>query len=126
MLVMATVDGSNVPSMSESFDRTVTVTGVDDALTDNDKNYFINLAPAVSTDLNYSGLDPNDVTVTNVDDDTAGIVVTPTAGLVTTEAGSADTFSVVLSNQPTADVTIGISSSDTTEGTVSVSGQYYY
>src|SRR6186713_284972 len=44
--------------------------------------------------------------------------VTPTTGLTTTEAGGTATFSVVLTTQPTADVTIGLSSSDTTEGTV--------
>ena len=32
-------------------------------------------------------LDPNDVSATNTDDDTAGITVTPTSGLVTTEVG---------------------------------------
>ena len=50
-----------------------------------------------------------------------GITVTPTSGLVTTEAGGSDTFTIVLDSQPTADVTIGLSSSDTTEGTVSPS-----
>ena len=48
----------------------------------------------------------------------AGITVTPTAGLMTTEAGGTATFTVVLNTQPTADVTIALSSSDTTEGTV--------
>ena len=56
--------------------------------------------------------------MTNTDDDTAGITVTPTSGLTTTEAGGTATFTVVLDTQPTADVTIGLSSSDTTEGTV--------
>ena len=50
---------------------------------------------------------------------TAGITVSPTSGLVTTEAGGTATFTVVLTSQPTADVTIGLTSSDTTEGTVS-------
>ena len=45
--------------------------------------------------------------------------MTPTAGLTTTEAGGTATFTVVLNTQPTADVTIALSSSDTTEGTVS-------
>ena len=45
--------------------------------------------------------------------------MTPTAGLMTTEAGGTATFTVVLNTQPTADVTIALSSSDTTEGTVS-------
>ena len=47
------------------------------------------------------------------------ISVTPTAGLVTTESpGPSASFDVVLTGEPAADVTIGISSSDTTEGTV--------
>ncbi len=48
-----------------------------------------------------------------------GILVTPTAGLVTTEDAGSASFSVVLNIAPTADVTVNISSSDTTEGTVS-------
>src|SRR5258705_451576 len=51
----------------------------------------------------------------------AGITVAPTAGLLTSEAGSTATFSVVLNSQPTADVVISVASSDATEGTVSVS-----
>ena len=48
----------------------------------------------------------------------AVVTVTPTAGRVTTEAGGTDTFTVVLAAPPTTDVTIGVSSTDTTEGTV--------
>ena len=48
-----------------------------------------------------------------------GITVSPTSGLLTSESGDADSFTVVLDAAPTADVTIGISSSDTSEGTVS-------
>ena len=48
-----------------------------------------------------------------------GITVNPTSGLTTTEAGGTAQFDVVLDAPPTADVTIGISSSDTGEGTVS-------
>ena len=54
----------------------------------------------------YSGGNATDVSVTNTDDDTAGITVTPTTGLATTEAGGTATFTVVLNTQPTADVTI--------------------
>jgi len=49
----------------------------------------------------------------------AGITVTPTAGLVTTEAGGRATFTVRLNSRPSASVSIGVSSSDTTEGRVS-------
>ena len=43
----------------------------------------------------------------------------PVSGLVTTEGGGTASFTVVLNTQPTASVAIGLSSSDTTEGTVS-------
>jgi len=49
------------------------------------------------------------------------INVSPTSGLTTTQAGGTAQFQVFLSAQPTADVTIGIQSSDTTQGTVSTS-----
>ena len=98
--------------------QTVTVTGVNDALDDGDIAYSIVTAPATSAG-GYNGVDASDVSVTNTDNDTAGITVNPTAGLSTTEGGGTATFTVVLNTQPTANVTIGLSSSDTTEGTVS-------
>ena len=48
-----------------------------------------------------------------------GITVTPQLGLVTTQAGGTATFSMVLNSQPTDSVTIGLSSSNSAEGTVS-------
>jgi MYXO-CTERM domain-containing protein len=51
----------------------------------------------------------------------AGISVVPTGGLVTTEAGGTDSFTVVLDAAPTADVTIPVSSSNPAEGSVSTS-----
>jgi subtilisin-like proprotein convertase family protein len=48
-----------------------------------------------------------------------GIVVDPISGLTTTEGGGTATIRVALSTHPMADVTIGFSSSDTNEGTVS-------
>ncbi len=48
-----------------------------------------------------------------------GITVAPTEGLITTEAGEADAFTVVLNTQPAADVFISLASSDFTEGMVS-------
>ncbi len=47
-----------------------------------------------------------------------GVTVTPASGLQTSEAGGTAVFTVVLDTQPTADVTIALSSSDTSEGTV--------
>ena len=88
--------------------------------------YTIVTAAATSTDPNYNGVNASDVTVTNTDNDTAGITVTPTAGLTTTEAGGTATFTVVLNTQPTADVTIGLSSSNTNEGTVEPGEPHVY
>ena len=98
--------------------RTVTVTGVNDLFDDGDVIYSIVTAPATSSDRSYNGLNASDVSVTNTDDDTAGFTLTPTSGLITTEAGGTATFTVVLTARPTANVTIGLISSDTTEGTV--------
>lgn len=96
--------------------KPVTVTGVADDLADGDVAYRIITAPAVSADLQYHGRDPTDVSVTNQD---TLIRVSPTSGLVTTEAGGTATFTLVLTRQPTANVTVGLASSDASEGTVS-------
>ena len=118
-----TVNQASVTFTSDNWNtaQTVTVTGVNDALDDGDIAYDIVTTPASSSDSSYNGLSTGNVSVTNTDNDAAGITVTPTFGLTTTEAGGTATFTVVLTSQPTADVTIGLSSSDTTEGTVSPS-----
>ncbi|MFV2065759.1 MAG: beta strand repeat-containing protein, partial [Pirellulales bacterium] len=51
-------------------------------------------------------------------DDLAGIDVTPTSGLMTTEADGTAAFTVTLTSQPRNTVTIPLTSSDTGEGTV--------
>ncbi len=125
-----TVDKSSLlfTAANWSTAQTVTVTGQDDNLADGDKSYNIVLAKALSADPQYGGttranradaIDPPDVSVTNADDDTAGVTVTETDdSTATTEAGGTDTINVVLDTQPVSDVTIAVSSSDTTEGRV--------
>ncbi len=98
--------------------QTVTVTGADDFLDDGDVGYTVLVGLITSADFRYNGFDPGDVAVTNTDNDTSGFTVSAISGN-TTEAGGTATFTVVLTAQPTADVSIGISSDDTTEGTVS-------
>ncbi|MEG4171337.1 MULTISPECIES: DUF4347 domain-containing protein [unclassified Microcoleus] len=97
----------------------ITISGVDDLVADGPKPYKIVTAAAVSSDPNYNNLDPDDVTVTNSDNDTAGITVNPTAGLTTGEDGTKANFTVVLNTKPIADVTIGLNSDNVAEGTVS-------
>jgi hypothetical protein len=56
-------------SANWSTEQTVTVTGVDDDLEDGHQSYTIVLGNATSADPDYDGMDPDDISVTNVDDD---------------------------------------------------------
>lgn len=114
----ATLSPTSLTFTSENWylPRTVTVTGVRDFVDDGDVLYRIELA-ASSSDLNYDGKRAA-ISAINLDRDTAGITVSPTRGLITTEAGGTDTFTVVLDSKPSAEVTIALSSSDPTEGSV--------
>jgi subtilisin family serine protease len=104
-----------------SIDQTVTVTGVNDAIVDGNIAYSILLGPSVSTDSAYNNINPNDINLTNQDNDVAGVIVSAPSAATTTEAGGSVNFTVRLNSQPTANVTIPVSSSDTTEGSVSTS-----
>lgn len=53
------------------------------------------------------------------DNDGPEILVAPTGALTTTEAGGKAAFTVTLNTQPSAEVSIALSSSDPTEGTIS-------
>jgi hypothetical protein len=52
--------------------QTVTVTGVNDSVDDGDVAYSVVLAAATGGD--YAGFNPDDVSVSNSDDDTVGVV----------------------------------------------------
>ena len=67
--------------------QTVTITGVDDAVIDGDIAYTIVLAAAVSSDPNYQGLNPADVSVVNRDND-----VLPTKFYVVNDASQDQTY----------------------------------
>ena len=91
---------------------------MDDFQADGNVAYQIVTVPATSSDPDYNGRNASDVAVTNLDNDAVGIQVQPTTGQ-TTEAGGTASFQIVLTSQPTSNVTIGLSSSDTSEGAVS-------
>ncbi|MBK8170388.1 MAG: FG-GAP repeat protein [Sandaracinaceae bacterium] len=102
-------------------EHVVVVTGVDDPFADGDIAYTVVIEPAVSDDADYNGFDADDVSASNIDNDVIDVTVTPSSGLVTTEQGGEASFTVVLTSQPTASVSISVISSDTMEGTVSPS-----
>lgn len=88
--------------------QTVTVSSrANDAIDQDTVTCVVNHTVA-SSDTFYNGITvPNDgFTVTVLDNDTAGITITPTGTTVITEAGVTDTYSIVLTSQPTADVDV--------------------
>jgi hypothetical protein len=98
--------------------QTVTVTGTDDAVSDGPQAYTVVTAPAVSADPAYDGLDPDDVSVTNLDDDPS-LVVEGADDLVTAEDGTSIVFTARLAKAPTGDVIVPIASTDAGEAAVS-------
>ena len=58
--------------------QTVTVTGVDDPIVDGSKGYTVVTAAATSSDGNYNGLNPSDVSATTTDNDTCPVTLTVT------------------------------------------------
>ena len=99
--------------------QTLTITGVDDNVTDGTQSYQIDFQ--ISTeDTKFSALSLSSLRVSNKDDEVAGVEVGTISGN-TTESGGTSTFTVKLNSQPEADVTISVSSSNTDEGTVNPS-----
>ena len=104
---------------------TVTVTGLDNDIADGDTPFVIVTEDPFSSDPAYDQLtanDVDDVTGMVIDDDTAGIRVSPdgTEPLVTTETGGTASFSVVLTSEPAQAVSVGIMSTASDEGTVPI------
>lgn len=101
-LVTFTPANWNVP-------RTVAVSAVDDRTVEGD--HFGTLMHAVSSaDPVYDGMAVADVTAAITDNDTAGVAVSETGGsTAVTEGGASDTYTLVLTSQPSADVTITLS-----------------
>lgn len=99
--------------------QTVLVTGVDDVEKDGNTSFAIALGPAQSDDGNYDAFDPDDVMVTNLDDETAAVRFGAVSGQ-TTEMGTQATFTVFLQSRPTADVVLIFGTSDLSEGATDV------
>jgi hypothetical protein len=94
--------------------KTVSVIVNGDFVSESSETFFLNLSNAV----NASIIDSQGV-ATMQNDDIAGITVSVPSGSVTTESGGAVTFTVVLNSEPLSDVTVGVTSSNTGEGSVS-------
>jgi hypothetical protein len=97
----------------------ITVKGIDDAVFDGPQNYTVTVAFTSTQNPPFGGFTIPPINCTNNDNDTPGVTINRTSGLLTSESGGTDQFTVVLNTQPTGPVTLNLSSSNTLEGTVS-------
>jgi hypothetical protein len=93
----------------------VPVQPVDDAAVDGPQAATLALEAARSDDAAFDGIDPPDVSLRNLDDDGARVLVETTGGVVVSEAGTTAEFLVRLSEAPTAPVTIPLTNPDAGE-----------
>ena len=103
----------------------MTVTAVDDLVDQGGSRRVTISHSATSSDGNYNNISIPRLTATVVDNDGAGATISESSGSTSvTEAagaGHTDTYTVVLNSQPTAPVSIAVTSDTTTAATVSPS-----
>src|SRR6185295_19457973 len=92
-----------------------TLTGVDDVIVDPAHAYTV----TVTTTGQFGAVNIPVLNCVNNDNDTPGMTINRTSGLLTSENGGFDTFSVVLNTRPTGAVNMSLTSSVPTEGTPS-------
>ncbi len=101
--------------------QTVTAIGVDDDEMDGNQVFDVEVdVNDGSTDdaTGYKDISSVIISVTNVDNETAGFTISPISGNTSEGLGSA-AFVVTLNSKPASDVTIAVDSENTAEGTVS-------
>jgi xanthine/CO dehydrogenase XdhC/CoxF family maturation factor len=85
--------------------QTVTVTAVDDTAAEGNHTSTI-IHTLSSTDTNYNGLAVPNVVAQIIDNDVAGVTITPSGGStsIDEEGPTSDTYTIVLNVRPTSDV----------------------
>ncbi|MBX7147562.1 hypothetical protein K1X76_00630 [bacterium] len=92
--------------------QTITVTAVDDDSDETSPDTTSITHSVTSDDDNYDGLSLASVSVSVTDNDSAGVSIDESAGSTDiTEGGATDSYTVVLTSQPSATVTVALSSS---------------
>jgi hypothetical protein len=102
-------------SWSEAQARMVSVTAQDDPQIDGNKAVSVTLTidgTRTTDKTGYGPLDPDDVAITVIDDDTVGITALPSSLSINENAGN-DKFAVRLSTPPNGDVVVKVASDDT-------------
>jgi Ca2+-binding RTX toxin-like protein len=89
--------------------KTIKFRAVNDTGMEGTRQVFINHTTSNSTDALYSDAKMLSVKVQINDDDRAGVIITPSGtGNTVLEGGFTDTFDVVLTRQPSANVTVNL------------------
>lgn len=94
-----------------------TIVGLRDYIIDGEQPYKVQLL-SESEDLDFNGL-TKDIDLKNRDDDKANVILKLPDSLMTSEAGEAVVIGAQLSVEPTEDVTLKLTSTNTKEGKVS-------
>ena len=97
-------------------EKTITFTATDDDIDDDDEKVVLSFG-TLTDDRVTKG---SSATVTIGDDDTRGVTVDPTT--LNVPEGENRTYTVVLTSEPTADVTVTVSVPSGRTGDVSVTG----
>ena len=103
------VDPSSLTFTSANWNtaQTITITGMDDDSVDGSIAYTIVIAAATSTDTDYNGFDPEDVGVTNSDNDVSSVGIAPSE--FTLGEGSSVEYTITVATHPSAPFTLALS-----------------
>ncbi len=121
--VEAEVDCSDIVFNAENWDhlQTIHVNGVPDNIIDADQPFVLHVTTK-SEDPEFNGLTLDDVSMTNLNIDAAGLVVdVPNRNLTTGEDGTKDTFTVALSAKPETEVKVTVATDNIAEGLIETS-----
>ncbi|MFM2176838.1 MAG: hypothetical protein RL015_936 [Verrucomicrobiota bacterium] len=108
----STVSSTNVTFTSGNWSvpQTITVSAVNDGTTEGNHSSTITHGNAVSTDPAFSGLPTPVITASITDNDGPQVQIVESSGsTAVTEAGANDTFTIALSQAPSANVTVTFS-----------------
>jgi hypothetical protein len=91
--------------------QTIFVSAVDDMIAEGNHNGLITHT-STSSDPSFQSIPISSVSVSTTDNDSAGVNIVESSGTTSvTEGGATDSYTVVLTSEPTSDVTISVAAS---------------
>ena len=116
-----TISATNLTFTKDNYSiyQPVIITGLDDVLVDNNISYSFNFTTDNASSSNEYNNKTGSVETTNLDNDTAGIILISNSDiLLTSEEGTSDSFQIKLNAQPQSEVVITVTAYDATENYV--------